>query len=103
MLENIDLSIETDNENYLIKIQGEDLYELNIRINKNEIILLKKFKGANWENRKTIKAGLSANSNVFWAYNEDKTVSIMVGDDDETWDFAVIIPLKIMEKIFVVV
>jgi hypothetical protein len=101
ILESISLSIENeDNENYLLLFRGHNTWELNIKINKKEIKLLENIKETSWKDNK-IMAGLSfiTNGNVFWVYNGDETVSIMVGND-RTWDFSVIVPLNIIEKIY---
>jgi hypothetical protein len=96
----IDFTIENDNENYLIKFQCGDIYELNIWLKKDELNLLKNIKNADWENRDSIKAGISSNASVFWAYDDkNKIVSILVGHDPETWDFSVTIPIKTIEKL----
>jgi hypothetical protein len=98
-METIDYTIEKDNENCLIKLQG-DSWKLNICLKKGELHLLENIKNTNWENRNTIKAGTSANASVFWVYDDNKTVSILVGDDPETWDFAVTLSITIIEKLF---
>jgi hypothetical protein len=101
-METIDFTIENDNENYLIKFQCGNVYELNIWLKKDELNLLKNIKNADWLNRDSIKAGVSSNASVFWGYDDkDKIVSILVGDDPETWDFGVFVPLKTIEKLLV--
>lgn len=79
---------------YRIKIQDQD-WELNIHLTEQELELLKQICSADWGTRQSIRAGISANAPVFWAYDDDREmVSILVGHDDETWDFGVILPLK---------
>jgi hypothetical protein len=63
-----------------------------------EIDTLAGIRDTDWAARKTIKAGKSANSSVFWTAEND-IVIIMVGHDDETWDFAVCIPASLVNEI----
>jgi hypothetical protein len=95
----IDFTVENDNKgDFLIKFYCDE-WELNIWLIKEETELLKNLKNANWMRRNSIKAGHSANASIFWAYeNNDKTVSILVGNDPETWDFAVSIQLETINK-----
>ena len=77
-----------------MKIQTQD-WELNIHLSEQELVELKHIRSANWNARQSIKAGVSANASVFWAYNNDReTVSVLIGQDDESWDFGVMLPLK---------
>ena len=48
--------------------------------------------------RKTVSAGESAGANVFWCVDTD-FLFIMVGSDDETWDFSVTLPVQALNEI----
>jgi hypothetical protein len=50
----IDFSIENNNGNCLLKLQNGDVWELNIRLKKDEMNLLKNIKKSDWDNRKSI-------------------------------------------------
>ena len=79
-------------EEYHIKIQASD-WELNVHLPHKEFYELSRIHTANWETRASIKAGLSAGASVFWTYHSGRrVVTILVGHDDETWDFAVVVP-----------
>jgi hypothetical protein len=95
----IDISVEKNCGGFLAKLQG-DIWELNIWLNAEEINALRDMRRADWNGRYAIKAGKSANACVFWAYL-DGNVAIMVGDDDESWDFSVTISRETMNKLFV--
>jgi hypothetical protein len=82
-----------DGGDYHLKLRGRD-WEINIHMTAEEFQALSNLCHANWETRGSVKAGYSANSPVFWSYHDDeKLVSILVGQDDETWDFAVTISI----------
>lgn len=96
-MEDLNFSIEKNENTFSLKLQSET-WELNIHGSNFEINLLENLSKTNWADRKTIKAGRSANTNVYWTL-EKENVIIMIGDDDETWDFAVCISYKIFKKI----
>ena len=93
-----DFSLEESNDRFFLKLQGGESWELNIRFTGAEIRSLADIHNTDWAARKTIKAGESANSAVFWTVENDTAV-IMVGHDDETWDFAVCIPAAVIDEI----
>lgn len=94
----IDFSLQENNGKFFLKLQGGESWELNIRLTGAEIRSLAEIRNTDWTARKTIKAGESANSAVFWTAEND-TVVIMVGHDDETWDFAVCISTAVIDEI----
>lgn len=73
-----------------IKIQ-DSRFELNIKnLETEHIFRLHKINEADWSERKTIEGGISAGAPAFWAYDEEtKQVSVLVGSDDESWDFRI--------------
>jgi len=76
------------------------MWELNIWLTKEDFYALENIRGANWDKRGSIKAGKSAKSNTFWCFNNEfNVISILVGEDDESWDFAVRFPPEQFEKL----
>ena len=55
-------------------------------------------RSADWNERRSIRAGESAGSPVFWASDGDDA-TLMIGDDDETWDVAITLPVAVVEDI----
>jgi hypothetical protein len=82
---------------FAIKIQTLQC-ELNIWIKADEVALLHQVKAARWDSRGSLNIGSSAGVPVFWS-SEDDTLSILVGHDDETWDFGLILPIHIINEI----
>lgn len=74
-----------------IKIQDTN-FEFNINnLTVENLITLSNIYNTDWALRKTIEAGVSAGASVFWACDEAKKyVFILVGDDDEVWDFGIV-------------
>ncbi|MFV0530439.1 MAG: hypothetical protein ACK5MD_03280 [Flavobacteriales bacterium] len=92
-------SIHKFNSEIQLKISNEQL-ELNLRMTKAESIdLIENIQKAKWDERKSIRAGSCLDSNVFWCINENKSISLLIGHDDETWEIAIVIPIDIMDEI----
>lgn len=90
---------ENDKPALLLKIQ-EPSYEVNIWFSPTEVEALNKVLSTNWRNE-TVKSGRSANSHVFWSSdNIKKIISIMIGNDDETWDICINLSQHYFLKIF---
>ena len=68
-----------------------DLFELNVRVPQSELGALGAAAHRSWVTG-SLRAGASAESPVFWSAGEPGRVAIMVGPDDETWDFSVEVP-----------
>ncbi|MFD2942141.1 hypothetical protein [Flavobacterium notoginsengisoli] len=96
-MEDLYFSIDKDAKNFSLKLQSKS-WELNIHGWNFEIDLLQDLFKTNWADRKTIKVGKSANASAYWTI-ERENVIIMIGNDDETWDFAIIISYQILNEI----
>lgn len=79
------------------KIQCEG-YELNVRAPLADLEQLRGIRRASWQDRRSIRLGRCAGSDVFWCADAGGA-TILVGHDDETWDIAVTVPLKVVETI----
>ncbi len=95
---NFSYSIQKFESEIQIKISNTQM-ELNLVMTESETIdLIENIQTADWDKRKSIKAGVCLNSNVFWCSNGNN-ISLLIGHDDETWDIGMIIPLEIINKI----
>ncbi|WP_117210174.1 hypothetical protein [Allorhizocola rhizosphaerae] len=74
-------------------------WELNLRATPEELAGLRAIRGSDWAARRSLHIGQSAGSPVHWAMAEAGTAAVMVGADDETWDFAVMVPLASVDRI----
>lgn len=81
---------------YNIKI-GSERFEVNIAIPVGQAKKLKQVFSTPWEPG-SIRLGRSAGSAVFWSCDK-RTVSILIGHDDETWDVGFSIPLATLKAI----
>jgi len=81
---------EQGNPTYDLKIQGRD-WEMNVWMTKTELALVQNVKSARWSERDSLKIGTCAGVQTFWSC-EGGLLSILLGHDDETWDFGVTIP-----------
>ena len=84
-------------EGCLVKI-GAESWEINIHASADELLALRDIRSAAWESRASISAGRSAGGRVWWC-SEGGSARVLIGDDDETWDMAVTIPLAVVDEI----
>lgn len=81
----------------VIKLQT-DTWELNIRGQLPDFVRLAQIRDADWDARRSLAIGTCAGAPVYWA-SSGGNVAILVGQDDETWDIAVTIPLSSVNEI----
>lgn len=75
----------TEHESHLkIQVAG---CEMNVWFAPGEIEKLRGLGTASWDERRAIRAGVAAGAPVFWSSDHDE-VTVLVGEDDETWDIA---------------
>jgi hypothetical protein len=77
---------------------GGDSWELNVKAQATELLMLRDIRTMDWETRRSAKLGTSAGANVYWC-SDGKTATIMVGHDDETWDVAVSVPVELVDDL----
>lgn len=56
-----------------------------------EFRTLRGIRNADWKSRASLAVGHAAHAPVFWA-SDGSTATLMIGEDDETWDIAIVIP-----------
>lgn len=94
----MDVTLDVDAAgNVAVKLQT-DAWEVNFRASRSELVALGGIRAADWNERRSIRAGESAGASVFWAASGDDA-TLMIGSDDETWDVAVTLPVAAVEEI----
>lgn len=81
----------------LVKLQAPG-WEVNVRASAGDLRKLDGIRSADWDQRRSIRVGESAEASVFWSCREDE-VTLMIGQDDETWDVAVGFPIQVVNSI----
>jgi hypothetical protein len=77
---------------------GHDACEINVWVKHDELGLLPRVLHADWGRRGSMRIGTSAGTPVFRSC-DGELVFIMVGHDDETWDFGVTIPQAVFVEV----
>jgi hypothetical protein len=72
--------------------------ELNVWMTSADLALVSGVRLARWSERGSIRIGKSANSQAFWSC-EDGSLSILIGHDDETYDFGITVPEVVLNDI----
>lgn len=82
-------TLEDGSDGVSVKLVAAD-WELNVWFSAAEVARFHDFEPGRWDDRASVRLGQSAGSPVFWSRDQDG-VAIMVGRDDETWDFSVLV------------
>lgn len=87
-------------DNLLLQLKlSFSITEVNLYLTAKEIEkVVNNIDMAKWEERKSIKAGTCLNADVFWCINDNQSISILLGQDDETWEIAFVFPYEVIEK-----
>ena len=94
----MDVTIEEDAAgDVAVKLQAHE-WEVNFRASRAELVALSGIRTADWNERRSIRAGESAGAPVFWASGGDDA-TLMIGSDEETWDVAITLPVAAVEEI----
>ncbi|MFD7023446.1 hypothetical protein [Promicromonospora sukumoe] len=75
-----------------------EFWEINVRGARSDLMRLSQIREADWLSRRSLRVGLVAGSPVFWSFAEGQ-VSLLVGEDDEVWDFAVSFPVGVVDEL----
>ncbi|MVZ99176.1 hypothetical protein F8568_001990 [Actinomadura sp. LD22] len=76
-----------------------DTWELHIRASLTDFSRLTAIRRANWDERRSLQVGTCAGTPVFWAAADDDHATILIGQDDETWDAALLVPQTTIDEI----
>jgi hypothetical protein len=74
----------------VLKIQGP-MFELNVRLRPDELPILERVSEANRNARGSLEIGRCGAGPAFWP-SDDEHLSILIGPDDESWDFGAMLP-----------
>ncbi|MEO5662757.1 MAG: hypothetical protein ABIR39_05695 [Nocardioides sp.] len=77
---------------------SDDRWELNVRAPASEFLTLRDIRTFAWDRRNVARVGSCAGASVFWC-SDGQTATIMVGQDDESWDVAVLVPVEVVDDL----
>ena len=94
----MDVTLEREaDDGVSVKIQAP-AREVNGRATEDEPTRLVDIRLADWNRRRSLQVGESAEASVVWSYR-DREVALMIGHDEETWDAAVTFPVEVVDSI----
>ncbi len=78
----------------------EQTWEFQLEIHVNELVRLRDIHQADWSSRASLRIGEVFGSPVHWCISDDgKTVAVLVGHDDETWQIAFTMPGETIDQL----
>jgi hypothetical protein len=95
-----DVTIERsgDDPDELLVIVQAPTWVLQFRAPGADVAQLGSIRDTDWAARRVLHVGTAAGTPVHWCLDGD-TVTALVGDDDETWDVAVLMPVDAVDRI----
>jgi len=94
----MDYTVEPEDAGVLLKLQTDE-WEANVHASAEELLLLSNIRSASWDERRSIQAGESAGARVYWSAGEGDHASLMIGEDDQTWDVSVAVPYAVIDQV----
>lgn len=85
-------------ESWLLAKFSDTSWELNVRAPASDFLMLRNIRTFGWETRRAVKVGVCAGASTFWA-SDGETATLMVGEDDETWDVAVSLSVEVIDDL----
>lgn len=89
---------EQSDREHLLKISSAN-WELNILLSKDELSKIPDVVNARWENRNCLRLGDCLGASTWWSL-EEHGLSILVGFDEESWQFGVTMPHSVLQNLF---
>jgi len=94
-----DVVVDFDQEDDSLTLTSE-AFVLQVHASAEDLVRLAGAPTADWSRRQAIAVGTTGLGRVYWCAGEaPDTVHVLVGDDDETWDLALVIPVATVETI----
>ena len=84
-------------ESLLVKL-SDDGWELNVRAPATELLALRDIRAFDWDGRRAVQVGVCAGASAFWS-SDGATATILIGQDDETGDVAVSVPVEVVDEL----
>ena len=94
----VDIERDDSGEDFVCAKFSGDQWELNVKARPSEFSRLQGIRGFDWNSRAVAAVGRSAGASVFWS-SDGEVATILVGQDDETWDIAVSVPVTLVEDL----
>ncbi len=94
----VDVTLDKDADPVPLLMLQADTWELHVWAPLADLSRLSDIHSANWDERQSLQVGTCGDSPVFWVA-EGEQATVLIGQDDETWDLALTIPLTIVGEI----
>jgi hypothetical protein len=94
----VDITLDESGHDLVNAKFTDDRWELNVRARASEFLTLRDIRAMDWNSRRVAKVGTSAGAGVFWCADRDGA-TIMIGHDEETWDLAISVPLRLVDDL----
>jgi len=95
----VDVTLDVDADPVPRLVVRAETWEVHVWAPLADLSRLSKIRTATWDERRSLQVGTCGGSPVFWAVADGGQATILIGQDDETWDVALMIPLTVVDRI----
>ncbi len=95
------MSIETgaDDPAAVVVMVQAPTWQFHFRTHLSDLARLSSIRDADWTARRALHVGEAGGIPVHWCVNADATVSALIGEDDETWHIAFVMPVDTVDRL----
>ena len=88
-----------DDPAFVVVVLQAPMWEFHFRAHPTELAQLRSIRDADWAARRSLQVGAAGGVLVHWCINSDATVSALIGQDDETWHIAFLMPVETIDRL----
>ncbi len=92
------VSVDFDPLDQTLTLVSDEVH-LAVRVHASDLAQLSEIDRADWSTRSSLRVGTTLGHPVFWVRGESDVVTVLVGDDDETWELALTISTAVVASI----
>ncbi|QXJ22874.1 hypothetical protein AGRA3207_003943 [Actinomadura graeca] len=95
----VDVTLDVDADPMPLVVLQAETWELHVWAPLADLSRLSEIRSASWDERRSLQVGTCGDSPVFWVVADNGRATVLIGQDDETWDLALMIPLTAVDEI----
>ncbi|MFD0683713.1 hypothetical protein [Actinomadura fibrosa] len=95
----VDVTLDMDADPMPLVMLQAETWELHVWAPLADLSRLSEIRSATWDDRRSLQVGTCGDLPVFWTLAEDGQATVLIGQDDETWNLALMVPLTAVDEI----
>ncbi|MFC3987657.1 hypothetical protein [Actinoplanes siamensis] len=96
---NVFIEADGDDPAVVVVMLQAPTWEFHFLAQLSDLARLRSIRDADWATRSALQIGEAGGIPVHWCINTDATVSALIGEDDETWHIAFVMPVDAIDRL----